>query len=97
MKAKIEVINKEDTTSINILHLNWNEYARIMLCLKTIRKILDTRINDSIYYEDNRLSFAKTIDSLFNCLPTKDIPSEGYLQGIEETTLIKCLNEYSKQ
>ncbi len=97
METKIEVINKEDTTSINILHLNWNEYAHIMLCLNTIKKILDTTINDSIYYEENRLSFAKKINTLFNCLQTNDIPSEGYLQGIDETILIKCLNEYSKQ
>jgi hypothetical protein len=86
------ITRDEQTGSIDITNLNWNEYKKIMFTLDRSIKLLSIPLNDA-YLDQNRIQLLADYQQLFSDLTLAGIPWQGQAFSLAENIFDAATNK----
>lgn len=80
-------VNRE-YPQIDILNIDWKDYSKIMKSLGLLIELLENnKIENEIYYEQNRIKLLDEYKELNEKLTSNQIPSKGQAESIDDNVI----------
>ncbi len=88
-------VNRE-YPQIDILNIEWKDYSKIMKSLGLLIELIESnKIENDIYYEQNRIKLLDEYKELIEKLISNEIPYKGQAVSIDDTVIemVKTINK----
>lgn len=87
MSEYIINVNRE-YPQIDVLNIDWNDYNKIMKSLGLLIELIESnKIENDIYYEQNRIRLLAEYKELNEKLTSSQIPSKGQAVSIDDNVI----------